>query len=312
MKMRVFHKAITKHHSLLKRLFKVGIFCAYAFAVIGFIPKAFAQTVTAARPGLISFTAGDAYLDDQAIHIKAQNYPFLNEGQLLRTRHGRAEMQLTPTVLLRLGEEGNLRLNREGKGGIHVLLQKGAAIVEVINLAKTDRIQIQCAGSMTELKSKGVYRFDTDPGRLRVYGGKVEVSQADIKVRAESGKAVNFADALAISKFSVKSIDSLHMWAARRSFFLFTSNPNALTEQSHWEISFSGRSRNTDFHVDLSSPIIAQEYARRFAREIRERVAAQADQERARQEDIREYQERQLQMLREQQQQQQQQQNKKP
>jgi hypothetical protein len=237
------------------------------------------QLVIGAKPGLISYTAGDVYLDGKKIHPIKENYPFLNEGQLLRTRRGLAEMQLTPCVYLRMGEGGELQLARDGQGGIQVLLQKGAAVIEVIQLTKNDKIQIRCAGSNTELKSKGVYRFDADPGSLRVYGGKADVSRDQMNVHAESGKAVDLVHALSISKFSVDSNDSLHLWAARRSFILFTGNPEALTQQTHWELSLSGRSKNADFHISFSSPIIAREYARLTTQDAKDKAIDQEKQQ---------------------------------
>ena len=302
-----------RHRLLCKRFIQIGLFSTCAFIAINFECKALAQSVVAGRPGLISFIVGDVYLEGRQIHIKSQEYPFLNENQLLRTMRGRVEMQLTPDVFLRLGEEGELRFARESQGGIQVLLQKGAAIVEAIKIAKSNRIQIQCAGSNTEVLGKGVYRFDADPGRLRVYGGKAEIFREDMKAHAESGKAVDLANALVISKFSVKSADSLHLWAARRSFYLFISNPEALAFKTHWELTVSGQSRNTDFHIRLFSPIIAREYAKKQFQEEKDQATSKAIQDHFRYEDEKELYERQQELLRQQQEQQkqQQQQNKK-
>jgi hypothetical protein len=127
--------------------------------------------------------------------------------------------------------------------------------------------------SSTELKSKGVYRFDADPGRLRVYSGKTEVAESGIRVRADRGKSVDFSKKLSISNFSVESKDSLHIWAARRSFELLLHTPGAMIQQTHWDFSASGRSRNADFHISLSSPIIAEVFAARFPQYVSQQTA---------------------------------------
>jgi hypothetical protein len=156
-------------------------------------------------------------------------------------------------------------------------------------------------------------RFDVDPAKLRVYGGTAEVSSAKGEVIAVGGKAVTLANALSISKFSVKSSDSLHQWAAHRSFNLFISNSEALATQTHWEVTNSGQSRNSYFHIRLYSPKIAKEYARRHSYDKQVEAIYQATRERWRKQDEMELRDRQEQLRQEQlQQQQQQQQNKKP
>jgi hypothetical protein len=142
-------------------------------------------------------------------------------------------------------------------------------------MIKGDKIQIHCASTSTEFKRMGVYRFDTDPGILRVFGGKAEVSSAERKVNPGSGRTVNLGSALAASKFSTKNTDALHLWAARRSFFLFTSNPEALRNQTHWEIDASGLSMNRDFQVRLSSPAVTMELFRKQLLQLEDQAKLQ-------------------------------------
>jgi hypothetical protein len=306
--MKSFHWAFVKHPLFSMRLFKIEIFSVFVIAFLFPISKVLAQYIVGGRPGFISYADGDVYLNEQKIPPDQQNYPFLKEGQLLRTKRGRVEIQLKPAVWLRLGEGAELQLAIESQGDIQVMLQKGHAIVEAIEWTKSDRIQIQCADSSTELKNKGVYRFDADPGKLRVYGGKVEVSQAETKVRAESGKAVNLAKALAISEFSVNSKDSLHLWAAFRSFTLFLNTPDAMEQQTHWKIGPGGQSKNEDFHVSLFSPVIAREYAKRLDQYTQLLTELDARDRAYKNEQIREQRERERQQQEQQKQQQQKQQ----
>jgi hypothetical protein len=309
--MNTFYFEIVKHPLLSRQLFKAGIFAVFVLAVVSLAPTAIAQVAIGARPGMISFTVGDVYIDGKSVQVANQIFPFLDKGQWLQTNRGLVELMLASDIFLRLDQGGALRMVRGSRGDAQIELRKGAAIVEVVKIAKGDKIQIQCAGSNTELKSKGVYRFDVDPAKLRVYGGTAEVSSATGDIIAVGGKAVALANALAISKFSVKSSDSLHQWAAGRSFNLFISNSEALATQTHWELSYSGQSRNTDFHIRLYAPEIAKEYARRHSYDQQAEAIYRANRERWQLQDEMETRNRQEQ-LRQEQLQQQQQQNKRP
>jgi hypothetical protein len=310
--MTAFYFEMDKHSLPSKRLIQAWILAVCMLVVMSLTPMAIAQAVISARPGMISFIMGNAYIDGKSVQIANQIYPFLNEGQWLQTKLGIAELLLTPEVFLRLDKGGELRLVRGSWGDVQVELRKGSAIVEVVKIAKDDKIQVQCAGSSIDLKSKGVYRFDTDPARLRVYGGTAEASSASGTVMAAGGKAVALANTFSVSKFSVKSSDSFHQWAARRSFHLFVSNSEALTTQTHWGLSSSGQSRNEDFHVILYSPEIAKEYDRRYSYIQQAKASDQANRERWRLEDEKELWERQERLRQEQLQQQREQQQQQP
>jgi hypothetical protein len=270
--MRVRSVGIIKPCPFSNRPITVGLLASSMFVMLLFCSPILPQTVFGARPGLIYYTVGDVYVDGQAIQIANQNYPVLGKGQVIRTGNGRAEIQLAPGVFVRLGEWGAISLVKNEREDTQVELQKGAAVVEIIRMARGDKLQIQCAMTSTEFKSTGVYRFDTDPAMLRVYGGTAEVLSSDREVALGPGRSVNLSRDLPVSKFSVKRTDALHLWAARRSFFLFTSNPEALKSQYKWGITASGWSTNRDYHVRLFSPVIAQEYARKQALEAQDRA----------------------------------------
>ncbi len=229
-----------------------------------------AQSIIGARPGLIHYTVGDVYVDGQAIQIASQQYPMLNEGQVVRTARGRAEILLAPEIFLRLGEWGTLRLIHSHPENAEVELLKGVALVEVVKMPRGSKIQIQCAKTRTELKSVGVYRFDVNSAVIHVYGGKVEVSSSGRKLEMGRGKAMNLAGTAYPVKFTPKDADPLYRWAAHRSFFLFTRNPEAMESQTHWRITASGWSKNKNFQISLFSPLVARVFAKK---QLEERAA---------------------------------------
>ena len=66
---------------------------------------------------------------------------------------------------------------------------------------------------------------------------------------AKRGMEVNLSGGLAVSRFDRKQTDPLHAWAARRSFELFMSDPEARQKQNHWQPAGSGYLENKNFGV---------------------------------------------------------------
>jgi hypothetical protein len=66
--------------------------------------------------------------------------------------------------------------------------------------------------------------------------------------------AVSLDADLAVSRFERKQTDSFHAWAARRSFDLFMSDPDA-RRQTHWQPTPGGYMENKNFGVEFRAYI---------------------------------------------------------
>jgi hypothetical protein len=212
---------------------------------------AVAQYLISARAGLIHFAAGEVYIDDRPIERSPKNFPVLKEGQVLRTGRGRVELLLSPSVFLRLGDRGILRMMGTRLDDARVELQKGTALVEVIQLNKEDRVQIELAETSTELRNAGLYRFEAEAGELRVFNGEAIVQAAEKQVSAGRGTKVALRGDLSSAKFDRKNHDAFHEWAARRSFGLFFRDPDAHHQQTRWEYISLGWFTNSDFGTKI-------------------------------------------------------------
>ena len=62
------------------------------------------QLVVSTHSGLVYSFEGSVCIGDQRLEPKFGKFPNLGEGHYLRTERGRAEVLLTPGVVLRLGE----------------------------------------------------------------------------------------------------------------------------------------------------------------------------------------------------------------
>src|SRR6185295_16364856 len=134
-----------------------------------------AQKVVSARAGLITLVQGFASLDNRRVALKATRFPQMKDGEALSTVRGRAELLLSPGVILRFAENSRVRLADTQLSDTQVEIERGDVLIEVLQLQEGSRIQIHLADTVTEFTRPGVYRFGTAQKNLRVYGGEASV-----------------------------------------------------------------------------------------------------------------------------------------
>jgi hypothetical protein len=222
-----------------------------------------AQAVVSTQAGLIDLTQGEVYVDDELVRATAETFFSLKDGQVLRTGRGRAEVLLGPEVFLRLGSQGAVRMENNRLDDTRIDIEKGTALVELVETIKRGQIQIVQGEARIELKSWGLYRFDADRGELRVFGGEARVTAGDRKTAASRGRAIQLSGALEASKFDAKQADGLQRWAARRSFQLFVSSAEARARRTDWEFTVTGWVWNRNFNMRFFSAVAAAEHRRR-------------------------------------------------
>src|ERR1700722_16091057 len=91
---------------------------------------ALAQSVISAHSGLIHFSDGSVFLDDQRVEPKAGKFDQIKNGSELRTQDGRAEVLLTPGTFLRLGANSAIRMISNDLDNTRVELLSGSAVVD--------------------------------------------------------------------------------------------------------------------------------------------------------------------------------------
>ena len=219
-----------------------------------------AQKVVSARAGLITYLQGPAFVDGKRVALKTARFTQMRDGESLSTGRGRAELLLSPGVVLRLAENSKLRMDDTQLADTRVTLQQGEALIEVVQLAEGNRIQVELEETSTELIRPGLYRMGIFPNgtaqnTLRVYGGEAMVRSGLKIVDVKRGAVVNLATDLAVSTFDRKQKDGFHTWAARRSFELFMSDPDAREKQNHWQSAGAGYIENKNFGVEFRALI---------------------------------------------------------
>jgi hypothetical protein len=219
-----------------------------------------AQKVVSARAGLITYLQGPAFVDGKRVVLKTARFPQMKNGETLSTGRGRAELLLAPGVVLRLSDDAAARLDNTQLDDTHVTLQRGDALIEILQLPEGGRIHVDLAKTSTEFTRPGLYRFGISPNEtgqntstnaLRVYGGEALVRSGPSSVTVKRGMAVQLDGDLTVFRFNRKQTDLLHAWAARRSFELFMTDPDARRKQNHWEPAGQGYVENKNFGVQF-------------------------------------------------------------
>jgi hypothetical protein len=192
-----------------------------------------AQSVISAHSGLVHFSEGSVFLDDQRLEQKTGKFDQMNNGSELRTHDGRAEVLLTPGTFLRLGANSAIRMLSNQLDDTRVELLNGSAVLDQGSdtLASTS-VTILYNLDQVHIKKAGRYRFDSEPPQVKVENGDVEVTADGKSIEAGEGYVVPFEGKLAARKLLSDSAlnkpgDDLDNWSAARGNSVEANNQNA-------------------------------------------------------------------------------------
>jgi hypothetical protein len=187
-----------------------------------------AQVVLSAKSGLVNYVEGTALLADKALELQPGQFPEVKEGTVLRTVEGRVEVALTPGVMLRLGENSSFRMVTNRLVDTRLEMLTGSAVIEATEIARDTNLTIVTKGSTVVLTKGGLYRFDAEPARLKVFEGSADVQAAGQSLTVKSGKMVSLEGNVAIAeKFDSDLTDSLDRWSRRRADVVAMANVSA-------------------------------------------------------------------------------------
>jgi hypothetical protein len=196
--------------------------------VLGCTP-AYGQSVISARSGLVDLVDGAVFLGDKKIEVKSGNFPEVKENAVLRTTDGRAEILLNPGVFLRLGENSSMKMLKNRLIDSKIELLGGSAVIEAAEIGKDTSATIVSKGATVSLKKAGIYRFDSEPARLRVFAGEASVEVEGRTIQVGGGKMLAFEgeNAAVLLKFNKDQTDSLDHWSRRRGEYVAMANVSA-------------------------------------------------------------------------------------
>jgi hypothetical protein len=173
-----------------------------------------------AQPGAVNYVEGSVTLDGRAIANSSIGSAEVDQGQMLATQQGKAEMLLTPGIFLRLDDNSAVKMVANSLTNTQVQLQNGRALVEVDMIAPENRVAVLDNGYTTQLLKKGIYRFDANMPSVAVYDGKAVVLANDKTIELGKGHQLMLASngaQLKPQKFDTKQTGDLYAWSKLRS-----------------------------------------------------------------------------------------------
>lgn len=210
-----------------------------------------AQTVIAAKSGLVHYYRGEVYLDQTPLEGGGAHLRLVKPGQEFRTGRGRAEFILHPGVLpyldrafvptlaggdspvlkpgaaLRLGDHGAMRMLDNSLEAARVEIAKGSAILDLGELPKNTNISVKLGSTTVVVSKAGMYRFDAENARVSTYKGEARVTAGGRETRLPAGfRIADGQDKPA--RFDTGESDALVRWSRWRAHVTSQANLAAL------------------------------------------------------------------------------------
>jgi hypothetical protein len=188
-----------------------------------------------ARPGSINYVEGQAALGTTTLDASCVGILEMERDQPVTTEAGKVEILLTPGVFLRLADNGSVKMispgfaNTQLQAKTELQLDKGRALVEVIDVRKENDIAIDLNGSQSRLLKPGLYDFDAVRNEVRVFHGAAEVDFEGHTVKLEGDQKMALAgEHLKAAHFDSRPFeDEFYRWNGLRSGYLSEASVSA-------------------------------------------------------------------------------------
>ncbi|MGA3024483.1 MAG: FecR domain-containing protein [Bryobacteraceae bacterium] len=177
-----------------------------------------ARAAAPAQIGTVNYVEGRVLVDGRPVTSRDLGNVTAIEGNVVATRQGKAEILLTPGVLLRLGDNSQVRMDAESLSNTRVSLLTGEAMVEADQVYPENHIVIVQGNARTAVLKKGLYEFTAVGPSARVIKGEAAVDEGGRSVRLKDGHQLILTDArMKARKFDTAAEDDLYAWSRLRS-----------------------------------------------------------------------------------------------
>lgn len=178
------------------------------------------QGTISARPGVVNYVEGHAYVDGHELNASKLKDVALYANQTLSTGIGKAEVLLTPGVFLRIGENSEIRMISPSLTDTQFELIKGKAMIEAAEVVKDSNLAVVDHGAVITIEKRGLYRINADtPPTVSVFDGKASVHIGGQKPQTvKKGRELVLAANTKPEKFDrKKDRGELYAWSKVRS-----------------------------------------------------------------------------------------------
>jgi hypothetical protein len=221
--------------------------------------QASAQPVVSAKSGLVAYVEGKVFVGDQAVTPSLTSFPDVKENMTLRTEEGRAEVLLSPGVFLRVGENSSFRMIANRLIDTRLEILTGSAVVEADEMAKDTNVTIVANKASILIARHGLYRFDMEPARLKVFDGVASVTTGEQTTPVGPGRMLGLGDQSAgntasVEKFNKEDTDALDRWSRRRAENVAMANVSSAKQVHDYGCTNYGTNFANPVGVPVNSP----------------------------------------------------------
>lgn len=202
-----------------------------------------AQNVAPSHSGTVDYFQGDVSIDGLQLVSSVARFSDLKEQSVMKTGAGRAEILLTPGVILRVGENSSVRMLNSSLMSTRVELVSGTAMVEALESGtdvKDPPVTIVYNGFEAQPVKYGIFEITTNPSQLSVFKGESRVTGNGRTVTLKDGNQLSLNETMASSKFDAKIADDLYLWSRDRSSYLSAGNLSSARALSASNRTFGG------------------------------------------------------------------------
>jgi len=137
-----------------------------------------AQNIAPAHSGTVHYFEGDVSVDGVKLASQTARFTEIKEQGVLQTGLGRAEILLTPGVLLRVGENSSVKMLDNRLLSTRVEFLSGIAMLESVDgdsSVKDPAVTVVYKDFSAEPVKFGVFEMTSEPAQLRVFKGEAKV-----------------------------------------------------------------------------------------------------------------------------------------
>lgn len=176
------------------------------------------QPVISAHAGLLLFTEGAVLLDGKAYQPQAGRFSQIPEMATLETQDGMADVLLAPGIYLRMGAHSGVRLISNKLFDVRVEFLAGSAILQSGRPEPDNWVRVFYREHRIAMPSRGGYRIDSEPGRIVVYSGTLEVCRQEtlLAVAEHHLFSLESGEVQEASEVQTPASDRLEQWAQDR------------------------------------------------------------------------------------------------
>src|SRR5579863_4449544 len=137
-----------------------------------------AQNIAPAHSGTVHYFEGDVTVDGVKLVSQVARFTEMKEQSELHTGMGRAEILLTPGVLLRVGENSSVKMLDNRLMSTRVEFVSGISMLEAVDAGSTVKdppVTIVYKDFQAQPVHFGLFEMTSQPSQLRVFKGEAKV-----------------------------------------------------------------------------------------------------------------------------------------